>query len=116
MVREIREYQRFLEKELKKGNKSEELFRLHREKIAEFQHERLVHLIIMFFFIFFAIFFLIGTAILFAILPVKGNETIFYLLGVLDFILTVLSIAYVRHYYYLENLTQNLYKYTIKLY
>ena len=115
MVREIREYKKFLERELKKGDGGEKLFLLHREKVSEFQHERLIHLIIMLFFIFFTIVFLGLTLVLVASLALVGNEALFGLLFGLDLIMTILSVAYVRHYYYLENLTQELYKYTEKL-
>ena len=115
MVNEIRAYESFLRKELKMKKGGEKLFKLHQERIIEFQHERLVHLLIMLFFIFMAVMFLIGTGVLCVVLPIKGNETFFLPLGFLDLILTVLSVAYVRHYYYLENLTQRLYKYTDKI-
>ena len=59
--------------------------------------------------------FLAGTGILFAILPIKGSELFFGLLSLMDLILTGLSIGYVRHYYYLENGIQGLYKFTEKI-
>ena len=115
MVNEIRKYQQFLEKEIKRGGGGEKLFRLHQEKILEFQHERLVHLIIMLFFVFFAIVFLGLTVLMAAVLTMKGNEVIFGLMFTADLILTGLSVGYVRHYYYLENLTQGLYKFSEKI-
>ncbi len=115
MVNEIKKYREFLEREMKKGNRSEELFRLHVQKIAEFQHERLVHLLIMLFFIFFTVVFLGVTAVLFAFLAVRGNGLLFGLISGLDLILMILSVAYVRHYYYLENGIQGLYEFTEKM-
>ena len=115
MVNEIKKYQEFLERELKRGKGGEKLFRLHQEKVSEFQHERLIHLIIMLFFIFFTIVFLGVTVGLFAVLALKGNEVLFVSVGGVDLILIALSVAYVRHYYYLENGIQKLYKFTEKL-
>ena len=112
MVNEIKAYETFLKKELKTEKNRDKLFKLHREKIVEFQHERLIHLLITLFFIIMTVLFLAGTVFLFAIMPIKGNEALFVLTGLLDLIMSALSVAYVRHYYYLENLTQRLYKYT----
>ncbi|MBQ6147647.1 hypothetical protein IJI70_02275, partial [Candidatus Saccharibacteria bacterium] len=61
----------------KRGKGGEKLFRLHQEKVSEFQHERLIHLIIVLFFIFFTSVFRGGTVGLFAVLAVKGNEVLF---------------------------------------
>ena len=114
MIREIREYEKFISREIRKGNRSVELFRLHQEKILEFQHERLVHLLVMLFFVFFTIIFLGLTLALSAFLAIKGNEILFGLLFGVDLIMTGLSVGYVRHYYLLENGIQRLYKYSEK--
>ena len=87
-----------------------ELRKYHQEMVMNFQHERLVHLIIMLFFIVLTIGFIITFAWTFAI------DLINIPLIVVTALLTILSIAYVRHYYFLENHIQRLYDITTKLY
>ena len=72
------------------------------KKISYFQHERLIHLIVTFFF---ALFLLIEIYALFT-LPFSYAPVC----GVLVLLFFVLVVAYVFHYYFLENSVQLMYK------
>lgn len=72
------------------------------KKIAFFQHERLIHLIVTFFF---ALFLLFELYCLFSLDP-----AFMLLSGLLVLIFFVLTVAYVFHYYFLENTVQEMYK------
>lgn len=75
------------------------LLEYHRKHIEFFMHERLIHLIV---------------TVLFAALTVACIITIVctgkIILAPLALLLLVLLIPYIRHYYFLENQTQELYK------
>ncbi len=71
-------------------------------KIAYFQHERLIHLIVTFFF---ALFLLMEIYALFT-LPVAYS----LICGILVLLFFALVVAYVFHYYFLENSVQQMYK------
>lgn len=77
----------------------EALAKEHLVKTEFFQHERLVHLIVM---VLFALMTL-GTLISFVVTESVG-------LLVLTVLFVGLLIPYIRHYYFLENQTQELYK------
>ena len=84
----------------------------HKEMVQNFQHERLIHLIIMLFFV----------AISLVLLAALGYDLAFYgaALEMIPFYLltavtVILSAFYVKHYYFLENHIQALYEYTKKL-
>ena len=72
------------------------------KKISFFQHERLIHLIVTFFF---ALFLLMEIYALFT-LPFSYAPVC----GVLVALFFVLVVAYVFHYYFLENSVQQMYK------
>ncbi|MBQ5423021.1 MAG: hypothetical protein IIU27_04005 [Clostridiales bacterium] len=72
------------------------------KKISFFQHERLIHLIVTFFF---ALFLLMEIYALFT-LPFSYAPVC----GVLVLLFFVLVVAYVFHYYFLENSVQQMYK------
>ena len=109
----IKSYEYFIAQAVKRHKTPAErtsLFRLHLASVQNFQHERLVHLLVMFLFI------LITTALLFSTIYILFSGTLalgimLYLLLLLDLIMSILSIAYVKHYYFLENHVQALYKY-----
>jgi len=71
----------------------------HREMIAIIQHERLIHLLVTIF---------VGLAMLFTSLAAIITEKLFLL--VLSFPLLILFMAYIFHYWFLENTTQKWYK------
>ena len=84
----------------KKKSKSfyEELLPLHQEKIAQLQHERLIHLLVMLFVAAFGFVSVFFTMILAEVW-----------LGLLDLIFMILTLAYIFHYRNLENTTQRWY-------
>jgi len=115
MEKKIHEYEKLIAREsARKMEKSERerLIVLHREVMTDFQHERLIHLIVTLFFAFLAIEFTIITmwtiiefGLMIELLP----------LYIIVLILIILTFFYVKHYYFLENHIQNLYRYTEKI-
>ena len=77
----------------------EELLEEHIHQLEWFQHERIVHMFVMLAFAFFAV----GTVFTFII-------TDFMPLLILEFLLMVLLIPYVKHYYLMENKCQDMLK------
>ena len=112
MEKKIREYEKYIAEQtahkLTNAEKAK-LAEIHRETVANFQHERLVHLIIMFFFVALAIVAVIIASYEFCKNGFLAELIPFYLLAAL---LVILSFFYVKHYYFLENHIQGLYKYT----
>lgn len=94
MKKYLQDYIKETDKKIKEGkaNKQE-----HLTKIQFFQHERLVHLIVTFFY---ALFDLMTFALI--------NINILYIL--VSIILTIFLLFYVKHYFDLENGVQYLYK------
>jgi hypothetical protein len=86
---------------------------LYRQKIADFKHERLIHLIVMLFFV--AVTGLVFTAamlmpqLVFAWNLEIGTGPIIGLY-VFSIVLLIIDIFYIKHYYFLENSVQKLYK------
>lgn len=116
MEKKIREYEKFIAREAGRAGMSaadrERLAELHREMVANFQHERLIHLIVTLFFALFAV----GSVFVVAwVVSVYGFMTEMLSLYLLALVLVILTGCYVRHYYFLENHVQGLYKYTEKL-
>ena len=85
--------------------------------VQQFQHERLIHLIVTMFFSLFMILFFVLFLILTVTLP-SGESTklILGVIGGITLALLVTTLLYVRHYYILENGTQELEDITKKLY
>lgn len=111
MDKSIIEHQKYIESKLteKLGNSEREgLRRCHEQRVRDFQHERLVHLIVT---LFFAVLLIVA---LVAFLAISGSllQTLF---GILVIILLPLEITYVWHYYKLENGVQGLYQITDKI-
>ncbi len=100
MEKRILNYRKFIDELLEKGEDRdwEELSKQHLVQISFFQHERLIHLLVT---LAFGLFFML------AIILSEMTTSIFCLLLVLLFL--VVLIAYVRHYYILENETQKMY-------
>ena len=101
-----------LEKEAKTPAERAKLAEYHREMVANFQHERLIHLIVTLFFALISVTFLFISAWA-EVTYHFGKEMI--PLYILTAMLVILTGFYVRHYYVLENHIQGLYKYTEKL-
>ena len=112
MEKKIREYEKFIEK--KAGDNLGPIERVklaeyHKEMMANFQHERLIHLIVTFFFVSMTLILFAVFMYSFANLGVMIELIPFYGLTGL---MTGLSVAYVKHYFFLENHVQKLYKYS----
>lgn len=107
MTKQIRAYLAFLEEFFAADQTPEELLK-QREKllqrIAFYQHERIVHLIVT---MSFAIFFLLSLGLWFA----NGGIGLI----ALTVLLLVMTIAYIKHYYFLENSVQKMYLYYFKV-
>ena len=108
MENRLKEYEKFISEELEDGNRSSELVEYHREMVANFQHERLVHLIITLFFALLAIAALSVSGLIMGSFPLS-EWLIFSPIFALALIPAVLTGFYVRHYYFLENHIQKLY-------
>lgn len=107
MTKQIRAYLEILERFFAAEHPEEELLAMRAEllqRIAFYQHERLIHLIVT---MSFGVFFMLSLAI--------------YLMqsGVGLLVLTVLFLimlaAYIKHYYFLENSVQKMYLYYYKI-
>lgn len=111
MEDKIREYEKFIEKKTS-GNlgpiERVKLAEYHKEMVANFQHERLVHLLVMLFFV------AVTLGLICALSYYVANFgwmiemwPLYTLVG----LVVILSAAYVKHYYFLENHIQKMYKY-----
>jgi len=108
MEKRIKEYEKFIQEASTRPTL--ELRKYHQEMVTNFQHERLVHLIIMLFFITLTLGFILVFAWAFAM------NIINIALIIVTILMIVLSVAYVRHYYFLENHIQKLYDITSEMY
>lgn len=115
MEKKLLDYEKFIEKKTKEATTAAEKAKLidyHKEMMVNFQHERLIHLIITLFFVFVSILLLFIAAWAGATYSFgKEMMPLYILMG----ILVILTGFYVKHYYVLENHIQALYKYTEKL-
>jgi uncharacterized Tic20 family protein len=88
----------------------------HQKTVYNFQHERLIHLIVTFFFVGLLILSIVSMFLL-ASLPINCSYLLLNtLISVVILILFVTDIFYIHHYYQLENGTQRLYDLSEKLY
>lgn len=111
MYKQIIEHSNFVKSKLSEqlsDHERKQLLKYHIRRVRDFQHERLIHLLVTFFFAFL----LIGTFVAWLALPFSP---LFWPLSFLLAILFVLELAYIRHYYQLENGVQSLYELTEKL-
>ena len=115
MEKQILKYEKFIEKESKKNlsaSERERLVKMHAEMLKNFQKERSIHLNVILFFALIAIVAISMTAwaaINYGWMPEMIP------LYLITLILVVLTGFYVKHYYFLENHIQGLYKYTKEL-
>ncbi len=112
MEQRIKSYEKFIAEKINEDLSDTERAKLaayHRDMVQDFQHERFIHMIIMFFFIAVTLVFL---GLVGASLCMLGFMIEMIPLYLLATILSVLSFFYVKHYYFLENHTQALYDYT----
>ena len=87
------------------------LYKYHCQVVRDFQHERLIHLIVT---LFFACLLLVSVVGLFSI--AYSYTLLNILILIIAAILLVTELFYIRHYYQLENGTQKLYDLSEKLY
>lgn len=112
MEKKIREYEKFIAREVKREMSASERARLteyHREMMTNFQHERLIHLFVT---LFFALFAIVAMFVVAWVIGEYGLRVEMIPLYLLALVLVVLTGFYVRHYYFLENHIQGLYKYS----
>ncbi len=113
MEKRIKEYETYIAKRTK--NPDAKLVAYHREMLKNFQHERLIHLIIMLFFI--ALTLALTGILVFLLASTRMSYwTSFIPMEVATLIMWILSICYVKHYYFLENHVQALYNVSKELY
>jgi len=94
----------------------QKLINYHRQKVQDYQHERLIHLIVTFFFAGLELL-SIALIFLFTFMPTTYDFTLLSnLILAICAILFITEIFYVRHYYQLENGTQRLYVLSEQLY
>ena len=114
MYKKLRAYTKYIEEA--SANPTPELAAQHRAILAQFQHERLVHLIVTLFFALFMILFF-G---LYCILAACGNSAwgspLNMCVGAVAVLLLITTVCYAIHYYHLENGVQKLEEITKKLY
>ena len=102
MTEYLTNYMKYIQERLEKCRSSEELDEImaeHKDKIAFMQHERIVHFLVTMLFAFILIVF-------FAVLIFKVNLAVLSLVT----IVLVLLMFYIKHYYFLENTVQKMYK------
>ena len=107
MTKQIKAYLALLEQFFSVEHEAEELLKMRAEllqRIAFYQHERIVHLLVT---LFFAVFFLISLALM---LTVGGWGPI-----ALTILFLGLLVPYIKHYYFLENSVQKMYTYYYKI-
>mgnify|MGYP003297170904 CR=1 FL=1 len=102
MTEYLTNYMRYIQEKLEKCSDSAELETIlyeHKDKIAFMQHERIVHFLVT---MMFALILCIFTAVLVFTpnIPILALVTI----------ILVLLIFYIKHYYFLENTVQKMYK------
>ena len=115
MDKRLRDYIKYIEKE--SAHPTAELIDYHKTMTQQFQHERMIHLIVTFFFALFMIMFFMLFLTLMLTLPNDLYGSIMKTCtGIVTLIFLVTTVFYVRHYYQLENGTQQLEEITRKLY
>ncbi len=115
MDKKLRNYITYIEKASNKT--TPELIEYHKAMLQQFQHERLIHLIVTLFFALFMIIFFVFFGALEIWLPSNQYSSLITGgIGIIDAIFLVITLFYVRHYYQLENGVQKLEEITRKLY
>lgn len=112
MDKSLKQYTEFISEAIKKDH-STDLYEYHINRVREFQHERLIHLIVTLFFA--AV--LLTTVIGFIVLSLVVDSWILaFPVFLMIVILFIVEVFYIRHYYVLENGVQKLYLYTKMFY
>ena len=111
MEDKLKNYENFIRKAA--NQPTPELAQYHAQMVKDFQHERAIHLAVTLFFVAMAVILL---ALSMWLITLTSSPAITMpSLGAAG-IMIILSIFYVRHYYFLENHIQGLYDYTKKIY
>ena len=106
MTKYLTQYKEYILRCLEDENcDMKQLLDYHRNKIAFFAHERLIHLLVMMLF---------AVCTVLTILAIVIWQTL--ALIPLAALLLVLLVPYIKHYYFLENSVQLLYKYYDRIY
>jgi len=115
MEKKLKTYHTFIQKA--SAHPTPELRKHHAQMLQQFQHERLIHLIVTMFFALFLIISFIATTILYLALPSTGwGSLLTYSATAITLIFFVVTLFYIRHYYQLENGVQQLEDFTAKLF
>ena len=115
MEKKILKYEKFIEQEAGRElseDERERLIKLHAEMLKNFQKERSIHLNVT---LFFALLAIVAVALVAWAIVNYGWTLEMIPLYILALILVILTGFYVKHYYFLENHIQGLYKYTKEL-
>ena len=107
MTKQIRAYLAVLQEFFSGEHSEEELLKMRAEllqRIAFYQHERLIHLIVT---MSFGVFFMLSLIMYFT----QGGIGLLLLIV----IFLVMLAAYIKHYYFLENSVQKMYLYYYKV-
>lgn len=91
------------------------IYNHHVTRVRDFQHERLIHLLVTFFFAGLLLLSAAGGLIALTLAADRSGPTLNILSWSLCVILFVTEAFYIRHYFKLENGTQKLYKLTDRL-
>jgi hypothetical protein len=101
IIDNFNKHEKFVRQELsddKSGEELKDLLAYHQSQIQNFQHERLIHLLV-------TLFFGLANLIVFSItLAFPRTEMLF-----LDIILLIVLVFYIKHYFVLENGIQRMY-------
>lgn len=115
MEKQILKYEDFIAREVKRDLSVEErerLVKLHSEMLKNFQKERSIHLNVT---LFFALLAIVAVGLVAWEVVMNGWLLEMTPLYVLALILVILTGFYVKHYYFLENHIQGLYRYIEEL-
>lgn len=113
MTKYIKAYLAYIEDYIKNkmGTASEEeidkVLSEFETKIAYFQHERLIHLIVT---LFFAAFTLMQFAMIFVVNVMDDGDLVLSAVMLMAVIFLCVLIGYICHYYFLENSVQKMYR------
>ena len=102
MTEYLTNYMKYIQERLEKCQSSVELDEImaeHKDKIAFMQHERIVHFLV-------TMLFALILIVFFAVLIFKVNLAVLALVT----IVLVLLMFYIKHYYFLENTVQKMYR------
>lgn len=115
MEKQILKYEEFISREVERDLSFEErerLAKLHSEMLKNFQKERSIHLNVT---LFFALLAIVAVGLMVWELVTDGWMLEMIPLYALVLILVILTGFYMKHYYFLENHIQGLYKYMKEL-